>query len=126
MRLHRQANSVGRNGDLLFSSSIRFLGIISVLLGVASGQNGDELLVDLCGCSPGTYEFTFDFSLTCPPINVTRSGGVAATFCQISSFGDPDDNITDLVPVCTSSFVFSLAIASSSREHSNPSCPSLF
>jgi hypothetical protein len=54
----------------------------------------------LCACSPGSYTFTFDFGLDCPPVNVTRNGGVAATVCQISPFpGEPDANITDLVPV---------------------------
>lgn len=54
---------------------------------------------DICACAPSTYEFTFDFGLTCPPINVTRDGGVAATYCQIFPFGDPEQNITDTVPV---------------------------
>ena len=54
---------------------------------------------NLCACSPSTYQFTLDFSLTCPPMNVTRNGGIAATFCQISPFGDAQSNITDLVPV---------------------------
>jgi hypothetical protein len=54
---------------------------------------------EICGCAPGTYTFTLDFGLTCPPVNVTRNGGVAATFCQVSPFGDADQNITDLVPV---------------------------
>ncbi|OEU14276.1 hypothetical protein FRACYDRAFT_240811 [Fragilariopsis cylindrus CCMP1102] len=53
----------------------------------------------ICACSPSTYQFTLDFSLTCPPMNVTRNGGIAATFCQISPFGDAQSNITDLVPV---------------------------
>ena len=53
----------------------------------------------LCACSPSTYQLTLDFSLTCPPMNVTRNGGIAATFCQISPFGDAQSNITDLVPV---------------------------
>lgn len=67
------------------------------LFGGASAQALPD--PELCGCAPGTYTFTFDFGLTCPPVNVTRDGGVAATFCQISPFGDPDQNITDLVPV---------------------------
>jgi hypothetical protein len=63
------------------------------LFGGASAQ-------DLCACSPGSYTFTFDFGLDCPPVNVTRNGGVGATFCQISPFpGEPDANITDIVPV---------------------------
>lgn len=100
MRLHRKANSLGRHGgSSLFTSSVWFLGIVSVLLDAASGQNVDEIDADLCGCSPGTYEFAFDFSLTCPPVNITGDGGVAATSCQIVPFRDADENITDLVPV---------------------------
>ena len=96
---------MNRHGGSLFRSSVGFLGIISVLVGVASGQNvpvPNEVGDDLCGCSPGTYEFTFDFSLTCPPVNITRHG-VAATFCQVSPLRDADEvNITDLVPVSSS------------------------
>ncbi|KAL3912865.1 MAG: hypothetical protein SGARI_000941 [Bacillariaceae sp.] len=64
------------------------------LLGRATGQ--DETI---CSCAPARYTFTFDFGLTCPPVNVTRNGGIAATFCQVSPFGDPGQNITNLVPV---------------------------
>jgi len=53
----------------------------------------------LCSCSPSKFVFTLDFSLSCPPVNVTRNEGIAATFCQISPFGDADQNIEDLVPV---------------------------
>jgi hypothetical protein len=95
MRFHRTTNSLGRHPGSLSGSSAVFLGIISALMGEDSGA-------DLCGCSPGSFEFTFDFSLTCPPVNITSNGGVAATFCQISPFGEDEDNITDLVPVSTS------------------------
>lgn len=53
--------------------------------------------VDQCACSPSKYTLTLDFSLSCPPVNVTRNGGIAATFCQVSPFGDENQNITDLV-----------------------------
>jgi len=53
----------------------------------------------LCACSPSRITFTLDFSLTCPPVNVSRNPGIAATFCQISPFGAEDQNIEDLVPV---------------------------
>ena len=66
-----------------------------VLFGSASAQLG----ADICACSPAVYEFTFDFGLSCPPINVISEGGVANQFCQISPFGDATDNITDLNPV---------------------------
>jgi hypothetical protein len=64
---------------------------LSFLCGSISAQD--------CACSPGSYKFTFDFSLTCPPVNITRNGGVETSYCQISEYGGPGDNITDLVPV---------------------------
>jgi len=54
---------------------------------------------DVCSCSPSKYSFTLDLSLTCPPVNVTRNPGIAATFCQISPFGNAGSEIEDLVPV---------------------------
>ena len=63
-------------------------------LGKTTGQDPE-----ICSCAPVRYTFTFDFGLTCPPVNVTRNGGIAATFCQVSPFGDPEQNITNLVPV---------------------------
>lgn len=96
MRLHRKVNSVVRHRGSLFIPSIRSLGILSVLLSAAVGQNVTD---DFCGCAPGTYEFTLDLSLTCPPVNITRNDGIDTTFCQISPFGSAGDNITDLVPV---------------------------
>jgi hypothetical protein len=70
----------------------------SVFTSAASGPVGGDGQ-SLCSCSPSAYTFTLDFSLTCPPVNVTRNGGISATFCQISPFGDAQSNITDLVPV---------------------------
>jgi len=54
---------------------------------------------DSCACSPSQYLFTLDFSLSCPPVNVTIGSGIEATFCQVSPFGDADQQIEDLVPV---------------------------
>ena len=53
----------------------------------------------ICACSPSKFSFTLDFSLTCPPVDVTRNDGIAATFCAMSSFGDVGEEIEDLVPV---------------------------
>ena len=78
----------------------RFLIIFGFLLTIAGTSRGQTIGVDLCACSPAIYNFTFDFGLTCPPVNVTRNGGVAATFCQISPVQSSEKtNITDLVPV---------------------------
>lgn len=53
----------------------------------------------ICACSPSQLTFTLDLSLTCPPVDVTRNDGISATFCQISPFGDANQNIEDLTPV---------------------------
>eukprot|EP00537_Pseudo-nitzschia_pungens_P005316 CAMPEP_0172376858 /NCGR_PEP_ID=MMETSP1060-20121228/68606_1 /TAXON_ID=37318 /ORGANISM="Pseudo-nitzschia pungens, Strain cf. cingulata" /LENGTH=355 /DNA_ID=CAMNT_0013104523 /DNA_START=189 /DNA_END=1256 /DNA_ORIENTATION=+ len=68
----------------------------SMFLGRATAQPPAP---DICACSPSKYSFLFDFSLTCPPVNVERNGAISATFCQISPFGDENQNITDLVPI---------------------------
>ena len=71
-----------------------------ILLGGAGETHGQEnprqVGVDLCACSPRTFEFTFNFSLVCPPINITEGEGVQSTSCLLSPFSDPDT--TDLVP----------------------------
>jgi len=66
---------------------------LSLLSGKAVAQG------DLCTCSPSKYTFTFDYALICPPVNVSRNGGISATFCQLTPFGEPDEIIDDLVPV---------------------------
>ncbi len=58
---------------------------------------GQEIGTEICSCSPRTYEFTLDFSLTCPPVNITLGDGVEATSCLVSPFGTP--NVSNLVPV---------------------------
>ncbi len=73
---------------ILYASAVAFF----LLSGSAKAQ-------ELCSCSPSTYTFTLDFSLTCPPVSVTRNPAITATFCQISPLGDANETITDLVPV---------------------------
>lgn len=83
------------------TSRFSWMTILSLLLISLSGTGvqAQETEPEICSCAPLRYTFTFDFGLTCPPVNVTRNGGIAATFCQVSPFGDPAQNITDLVPV---------------------------
>jgi hypothetical protein len=87
--------------SLTWSPSTRpafFIGIWFALLTRAGGQViGD----DICSCTPSTYEFTFDFALTCPPINVTQGDAIASTACLINPFGDP--SVIDLIPVAVQS-----------------------
>ena len=59
--------------------------------------NGQEIGTDICACSPRSYEFTLDFSLTCPPVNITIGDSIVATSCIVSPFGNP--SVEDLVPV---------------------------
>ena len=63
--------------------------------------SGDTIGVNICACSPKTYEFTFDFSLTCPPVDIAVGDGVVATSCLISPFGSPE--VTDLTPIVVES-----------------------
>jgi hypothetical protein len=56
----------------------------ATLLARAEGQVIGE---DICASAPSMYEFTFDFALTCPPVNVTQGNAVEATSCFVSPFG---------------------------------------
>jgi hypothetical protein len=80
-------------GTVLAFGRLLLLGLVSTLFQSSNAQIG----VDVCACSPSTYEFTLDFSLTCPPVNITRGDAIAATTCLVSPFGDPE--VTDLIPV---------------------------
>lgn len=73
--------------------------LISSLLGRANAQiSGTEL----CACSPRVYQLTFDFSLTCEPININlTNAGIMDATCLVSGF--ENINVTDLVPVAVSS-----------------------
>lgn len=77
------------------------ISLLSPFLTGATGLDGQVIGKDLCACSPSTYEFTLDFGLFCPPVNVTESDAIDQTSCVITSFGDP--NVTDLVPVSVQS-----------------------
>uniref|UniRef100_A0A7S4AJR4 Uncharacterized protein n=1 Tax=Pseudo-nitzschia australis TaxID=44445 RepID=A0A7S4AJR4_9STRA len=58
-----------------------------------SGSSSDEV----CACSPSTYTFVLDFSLTCPPTNVIAGSGVASVSCLIGPFGAPTNNLVPVV-----------------------------
>jgi hypothetical protein len=75
------------------------LGLLVATTAGVTGQN--EVGEDVCACSASSYEFTFDFSLFCPPVNITIGDAVSATSCLVSPFGSPD--VTDLVPVAVQS-----------------------
>ena len=54
-----------------------------------------QLGVTQFGCSPGTFQFVLNFSLTCADESITQTGGVNSTVCFISPLAG---NVTDLVP----------------------------
>jgi len=72
-----------------------------VLLTRSLGADGQIIGEDMCACSPSTYEFTLDFDLSCPPMNITESNAIGETSCVTTPFGDP--NTADLVPVAVQS-----------------------
>ena len=72
--------------------------LTSLLLAGASGQ---VIGIDTCACSPSTYEFVFDFTLFCPPVNITLGDAVSSTSCSVGPFGSQD--VTDLIPVSVQS-----------------------
>ena len=67
-------------------------------IGLVTGQ---EIGTEICACSPRSYEFTLDFNLTCPPVNIAVGDAVDDTSCLISPFGALD--VEDLVPVSVDS-----------------------
>jgi hypothetical protein len=76
------------------SSWLRASGLLVPFLASANAQ---EIGVGICSCAPSTYEFTLDFSLFCPPINITTGDAVLAINCLVSPpFGDP--TVVDLIP----------------------------
>lgn len=80
--------SMGISSWIVYASAVA----LTLLSGRAAAQ-------DICACSPSTYTFTLDFSLSCPPVNVTRNPGITATFCQVSPLGDGNQTIDELEPV---------------------------
>ena len=58
-----------------------------------SGSSSDEV----CACSPSTYTFVLDFSLTCLPTNAMAGSGVASVSCLIGPFGAPTNNLVPVV-----------------------------
>ncbi|KAG7354327.1 filamentous hemagglutinin family domain containing protein [Nitzschia inconspicua] len=78
---------------ITLQSSIVFVGLIYGATTFAQTFIDDGV----CGCSPQTFTFNLDFSLTCPPTNITSGGGVAAVSCIVSPFGASSDDLTPIV-----------------------------
>jgi hypothetical protein len=75
--------------------------IIGLFLASTPSTFGEDVGTELCSCAPSTYEFTLDFSLFCPPVNITLGDAIQATSCLVSPFGNPE--VSDLVPIAVQS-----------------------
>ena len=78
---------------------LKILCFLLVFLLPTSGQN--QIGIDICSCAPSNYEFQFDFTLTCPPINVTQGDAISSTTCMVSPF--KDERVGDLIPILVQS-----------------------
>jgi len=69
----------------------------------SQAQDEPQIGVDICFCAPASYEFTLDFSLFCPPVNITQGDAVASTTC----FVQPKfiEAVSDLIPVAVSRII---------------------
>jgi hypothetical protein len=76
---------------------VALLAAFASLSGATSRELQQEIGTDICYCAPNAYEFELDFSLTCPPVNITVGDAVAQTTCMVSPFGN--EQVADLVPV---------------------------
>ena len=74
---------------------------LATIAGINLVNAQQKIGIDLCACGPKTYEFTLDFSLSCPPEDVSLGKAVVGTACQVSTFGDP--NVVDMIPVAVQS-----------------------
>lgn len=80
-------------GTVLFALlSLALMGHGPMLPGVDAQQVG----VDICACQPATYEFVFNFSLTCDDSNI-GGDGVQDSACVLNT--ENDQNVTDFTPV---------------------------
>jgi hypothetical protein len=77
--------------------------VVLLCLAVILPSSGQQIGIDVCSCAPSDYEFEFDFSLYCPPINITQGDAVTSTSCMVSPFEDPA--VGDLVPVAVQEIV---------------------
>ena len=92
--------------------SVPFRTIVTTTPPVATYQGqgiGEPILgTTICSCSPSTYEFTLDFTLSCDPITVpvgsNINNGISSIACflqsnELNDNGVPAGDVTDFVPV---------------------------
>eukprot|EP00537_Pseudo-nitzschia_pungens_P017525 CAMPEP_0172408944 /NCGR_PEP_ID=MMETSP1061-20121228/76115_1 /TAXON_ID=37318 /ORGANISM="Pseudo-nitzschia pungens, Strain cf. pungens" /LENGTH=388 /DNA_ID=CAMNT_0013145089 /DNA_START=63 /DNA_END=1229 /DNA_ORIENTATION=- len=75
--------------------------LLTALLLSSRVTNGQDVGSEICSCSPSSYEFQLDFSLECPPVNITIGNAIQATSCLVSPFGNL--NVNNLIPVAVES-----------------------
>lgn len=102
------AGSVGRSAYSSRSSRRSLMWSLGLIVGlllsfsaIANSQDSPQIGVDICACAPGQYEFELDFSLFCPPVNITLGDAIAETSCLVSPFETPE--VSDLIPVVVTS-----------------------
>jgi hypothetical protein len=83
------------------TSAWKGIKLLLTFLTVTQAQDTPQIGVDICACAPSSYEFILDFSLFCPPVNITLGDAVAKTSCAVNPYGTPE--VADLVPVAVSS-----------------------
>jgi len=79
------------------SSSTSWFHVMMMMFSLFACTEGQTIGVDICSCAPREYNFELDFSLFCPPVNITTGDAVAATTCLVGPQQDP--NVADLIPV---------------------------
>jgi hypothetical protein len=79
--------------------------VVLLFLAVILPSSGQQIGIDVCSCAPSDYEFQFDFSLFCPPINITQGDAVTSTSCMVSPFEDTAYTAWGDVPVAVQEIV---------------------
>ena len=79
-------------------TQISWMLLASTAMALINGVDA-QIGVSLCACQPAYYQFTLDFSLRCPDMNVAGPG-IVDTACVLNTQGN--QNVTDFTPVLIS------------------------
>lgn len=67
---------------------------------VVRGEDDEIVGIDICSCTPKTYEFTFDFNQPCPRFFEKIGDAIDLIHCWTTDLHDRNDpELTDMVPV---------------------------
>ena len=85
--------------NMFLNAHIVLLVVFAFDANIAKTKTSAEEISDdiVCGCSAPTYAFVLDFSLSCPPTNITTGMGVSSVSCLISPFGAPTNKLSPVV-----------------------------